>query len=227
MLNDLGLNKKEYGNSRIVISPHAGYVFSGMCMAKVYNNIPKNIRNILILGTNHTGLGNNFSQSIIDWKTPLGIVNVNKEKVCDVNELAHKHEHSIEVQLPFLQYKLSNFVITPVVIKDASYNECLNFTKKIKNFDLVICSSDLTHYGPNYGYYKDNDKKALEFILKLKPKKFYEFSKNTTICGRLPITIGLILAKKLNLSPKLVCYYKSSQIHPSDSWVGYSGIIFK
>lgn len=182
-------SEKKGKNEKIVktisaIIPHAGYSCSGMCAAHAYLELSKHkIDTIIILGTDHTGKGSGLS--IKDWKTPLGIVKVDKE-FCKllienkeskdsnnlkysnliINENSHLEEHSIEVQLPFLQYIYEHindheFKIVPITISnDINYRKIANslydtiksFEKDTKKRFAIIVSGDFTHYGHNYGY---------------------------------------------------------------------------
>jgi len=232
--------KKVYG----VIAPHAGYLFSGQCQAHAYKEIFNSEEKILvIIGVNHRGTGNFISTE--DWKTPLGVVNVDKEyaneilKKCNflkINSEEHRHEHSIEVQLPFLQYVKKDFKIVPIILSDYSvYKELAQVLDK----GLVIASSDFTHYGFSYGYVpftkniKDNmykiDKKAISFILDLDAKGFLEFVKSNdmTICGYAAIATAIEVARLRGAKEgKLLEYYTSGDITNYNTAVGYGAIVF-
>ncbi|RMF89482.1 MAG: AmmeMemoRadiSam system protein B, partial [Methanobacteriota archaeon] len=111
------------------ISPHAGYMYSGPPAAHVYHALSgqEPPSRVVILGPNHTGIGGVLSTSIEDWATPLGVARVDREAVAALNipvdEYAHRYEHSLEVQLPFLQYIYGDsFMFAPVIISATGPN---------------------------------------------------------------------------------------------------------
>ena len=245
-------NKKIIG----VICPHAGYSFSGPCQAFSYKEIGESkIPELYILfGLSHSGFNSCISTE--DWQTPLGIVKTDKDfgqKLSDISglpidEVAHQNEHSIEVQLPFLQFvnKTNNFKILPIIIGyDTNIEEVAQNIKKIldqtKKTYILIASSDFTHYGINYGFmpFSDNikenmyklDKEAIEHIKKLNSDKFLDYIEKTqaTICGKYPIaalieTSRLLGAKKA----ELLKYYTSGDIVKDyRNAVGYASIVVK
>ncbi len=249
-------NKSIFG----VISPHAGYQFSGPCQAWSYKEIAESKfpETYIVLGPNHSGLGSNFSTYLeADWETPFGIVKVDKSlgklllKKCKFLEdevLAHLHEHSIEVQLPFLQYanrnNLKDLKFLPITISYSSLEECKELAEAIVELDKKICiiaSSDFTHYGPSYNYTpfaynkKENlyslDKEAIELIKNLDSEKFSEFvkKKKSTICGASPIIIAIEICKLLGAKrARLLHYYTSGDIvNDYSNAVGYASMVFE
>jgi hypothetical protein len=260
------INKKIKG----LISPHAGYIFSGACASHGFAELLKIKKEYLpttfvLLGPNHSGYANSsFSLSLEDFETPLGIVKNNKEfgkkllEKCKSegliqDELAHKHEHSLEVQLPFLQYiyklKKADFQIVPIVISANKYEDCINLAESISEFFkkvnekskeriCIIASSDFTHFGESYGFkpfsknIQENlyslDNKAIDEILQFNSKEFYEKAMETTICGTFGIIILIEILKKLDVKKsKLLKYYTSGDIiHDYDSAVGYASVVF-
>lgn len=182
-------------NIRMAISPHAGYVFSGRLAGDVLGRF-EGKKDFIILGVNHSGIGGKITISQNDFETPLRIIKNNKDlgsKIlkklkdseksqdslnlsprrlaqgfAEINEQAHEKEHSIEVQLPFLQLSQKKFSIVPILLKDLSYEECSKIAEILEGFIDnnigVIVSSDFTHYGRNYGFIpftKDIQKKYL------------------------------------------------------------------
>lgn len=253
--------RKRKGKVFGAIAPHAGYMFSGHAQAWVYKEIAEAEFPDLfvIIGPNHTGFGANFSTYLFsDWETPLGTVKVDKKFGKElikkfpslVNETgAHLSEHSIEVQLPFLQFanrdKLKDIKFLPIIVGYSEYNECLKLADAITDTDKNICviaSSDFTHYGPNYGYLpfvhakKENiynlDSEAINFVKKLDSKGFFEYKnkRKATICGAGPIIVAIEAVKSLGAkSGKLLSYYTSADITNKDytNAVGYAAIVFK
>jgi hypothetical protein len=230
---------------RAIIVPHAGYMFSGRCAGKAYSMLPFYPTYILI-GVNHSGIGEDIAISLEDFQTPLGIVKNNKEfgdkllKELSAREDrdAHLYEHSLEVQLPFIQFLYKDFQIVPIIMKNYDIDSCKKLAKAIIKVQEqqddkvgVVVSSDFTHAGPSFGFVpeqdsEDIDKKAINFILNLDNKEFFNLSGKTTICGAGAITTLIEIAKLQNLEPKLICYYNSAKIIKSNDKVGYASISF-
>jgi AmmeMemoRadiSam system protein B len=253
------LKEKKRGKEiKAIISPHAGYFFSGKGAAWCFKELAESkIPDIYIMiGLSHRGHRSCISME--DWETPLGIVKTDKDfgqlllknSKLRQDEKAHAEEHSIEVELPFLQYinkgMMDKIKILPIVVSpDFSYIE---IARNIKNaIDLskkkviIITSSDFTHYGINYGYMpftadaKENlyalDKKAIDFITSLNPAGFLTYIKKTgaTICGQLPIAVTLELCILMGAKKsRLLNYYTSGDIISDySSAVGYASIVFE
>lgn len=237
------VKKKPNDKVKAAIVPHAGYMFSGKCAGKVYSILPE-AETYIILGVNHNMLGENIALSLEDFETPLGEVKNDTElgksilKELDVKEDgdAHKSEHSIEVQLPFLQVTQKDFKIVPIILKNYNLESCKSLakvlveaSKKLKRKIIILASSDFTHAGPNYSYYGDIkiDKQAIDEILKLNTKEFLDIASRTTICGAGAIATAVEAAKLLKAkSAKLLDYYDSSEVMPGENKVGYGAIVF-
>jgi hypothetical protein len=244
--------KKE--NVHAVIVPHAGYMFSGRIAGETFSLIPKK-KDFIMLGVNHTGLGKKICLSLEDWETPLGMVKINKdlaEKIihklkkegldAEVNELAHAEEHSIEVELPFLQMTQKKFEIVPIMLAELDYDECKKIAGTLKEFvndkEAIVASSDFTHYGSSYNFvpfdsnvrenlYKLDDEIILQ-ILKKQSKAFYHMASKSTVCGVYGITVLAEIAKLKGWKPKLVRYTTSGDITKTwDNVVGYAGMVFE
>lgn len=229
-----------------VVSPHAGYAYSGSVAGSVLSSIkPK--RNYIMLGPNHTGSGETFGLDIsAAWDTPLGEVKINRaladavKRHCSYisdDTLSHAHEHSIEVQLPFLQVLQQNFQIVPIAVS-CSTAEAYSLVGKsiagaIKDLGVekdvtIIASSDMTHYEP-YEEAKRKDVIAIEAMLALDAKKLIDSvsAYGITMCGVAPAAIMITAAKELGAtSGKLVRYQTSGDTSGDySSVVGYAGII--
>lgn len=251
-----GLPKKS-NNSQILgaVSPHAGFTYSGPCAAHTYHAIynGKKPRSFIILSPNHTGFGRT-SLTKENYETPLGIVKIDLELADSLLDNCHSliddmgshiHEHSLEVQLPFLQYLYKeDFMIVPIVI--SSPHQCkelaIGISNTLEKFEdvCIIASSDFTHYGPNYEYtpFKENIKenvKKLDMgaIDKILAKDFnglmeYVDENNATICGYLPIAVMIKALEKRIKETKLLKYYLSSDIIPDkENSVSYASIVFR
>ncbi|TKJ17296.1 AmmeMemoRadiSam system protein B [Candidatus Woesearchaeota archaeon B3_Woes] len=239
-----------------VVCPHAGYAFSGPCQAFSYKEIGESkLPDVYILfGLSHSGFNSCISTK--DWETPFGIVKTDKElgeKLSEmsglpIDEVAHQNEHSIEVQLPFLQFvnKNNDFKILPIIISyDADLKKIAQYIKETldqtKKTCILIASSDFTHYGLNYGFvpFSDNikenmyklDQGAIDFIEKLNSDKFLDYTeeKQATICGKHPIAALIETSKLLGAKKaELLKYYTSGDILKDyNSAVGYASIIIK
>jgi len=229
-----------------VISPHAGYYYSGKGMAFSFKAL-KNFNTYIILGTNH--INSTTSLCSQDFLTPLGVVKTDKKilrrlkKRFPIKNEFHAVEHSIEVQLPFLQMTKPNAKIVAIQTSVFTENQ-IETLSKIKNVGFII-SSDFTHYGQNYHYYgnppfaknvKKNiyslDKKAINKIINADIDGFKNFlmETNATICGSKAILLFLksSLRAYKKIKGELLNYYTSGDIN--NEWkncVGYASIVFK
>jgi AmmeMemoRadiSam system protein B len=211
-----------------IIVPHAGYMYSGPIAANSYFELALDGKpeNFIIIGPNHTGMGTAIS--VMDegeWKTPIGNVKINSElarkilansKIARKDVTAHFQEHSVEVQLPFLQYVYKKFEFVPVCMLDQSYEASLDLgtaiAESISNKNVVIiASSDFTHFERNETAHRQ-DKKALDAIEKMDAKKFLEVVEyeNMSVCGYGPIAAMLIAAKKLKAKSCEILRYATS-----------------
>jgi AmmeMemoRadiSam system protein B len=231
-----------------IITPHAGYMFSGPIAAFSYkalieDGIPKIA---VIIGPNHTGIGSGVSiMTEGEWKTPLGNVRIdletaktiaNSSTILDIDDSAHKFEHSIEVQLPFLQYFFKDQIsIVPICMMMQDLETSLEIANIIYNIvkdkdAVIIASTDMTHYEPQIIATK-KDKEALNHIIKLDVEGFYHIieSNNMSICGYGPIAVLIHYAKLSGVSKgNIAAYHTSGDITGDTSAVvGYSSVIFK
>ena len=244
-------HKKIYG----VIAPHAGYMFSGGGMAWSYKEIAEAefAKTYVILGVNHAGFGRKFVCSLEDWESVFGAVKVDrdfadklmKKSELKVDEEAHIREHSIVVQLPFLQFvnknKLKELRILPILVNCDDYEELKKFGEVLGGFKdvIVIVSSDFSHVGRNYGYlpFRYNlkesvygmDRKGMELISKLKSKEFFDFKKDKTICGGNVIVVGIEAVNKMgSKSGRILHYYSSGDVvEDYKNFVGYGSLVFE
>lgn len=215
-----------------LICPHAGYMYSGPVAAYSYYNLAMEGKpdTIVILSPNHTGLGSAFA--IMNegvWHTPLGDVEIDAEianrivresRVIDVDDLAHAREHSIEIQLPFLQCLYGQtFKFVPIcfLMQDLETSrevgEAVAKALSGKNA-LVIASTDMTHYEPQ-STAERKDKMAIDAILELNEARFYSTveSQNISMCGYGPTVAAISAAKLLGASRgQLLCYKTSGDV---------------
>jgi AmmeMemoRadiSam system protein B len=226
--------------------PHAGYMYSGEVAAKTVSRI--NIKDkVILLGPNHTGFGQPYSiMTEGKWQTPLGEVKINEELAkymlghCDYLEddaLAHVSEHSLEVELPFLQYFKSDFTIVPIAVFSDDLTALKEIGKDIAQSvkdlgitasTLIVASSDMTHY-ESQEQAKEKDKHAVEAILELDADKLMESVRRQKIsmCGLAPAVIMLSAAKQLGAKKGQLVKYQTSGDTTGNyvSVVGYAGII--
>jgi MEMO1 family protein len=227
------------------ILPHAGYIYSGNVAVQTISRV--NIKDTLILlGPNHTGLGATFSiMPQGAWETPLGNVEINallanlflsKSRYLKNDTLAHLNEHSLEVELPILQYFRSDFKIVPIAIKTDDLSMLSGLAEELaqvisqnhlSSSVMFIASSDMTHYEPQESAEK-KDALAIEAILALDERKLEAQVKDLDIsmCGFAPITVLLKAAKLLGAKKGQLIKYQTSGDASGDksNVVGYAGI---
>jgi len=230
-----------------LIVPHAGYMASGPVAAHAYYNLAFDGKPdvIVIFGPNHTGLGSAISlMNEGSWRTPLGDVQIGAETanqilqnsdIIDVDDRAHVREHSIEMQLPFLQYLYgSEFKFIPIcfMMQDLQTSQEIGkaVAAALKNKNgLVIASTDLTHYEPQSRAEK-KDKLAIDVALEMDEEKYYRTvdSYGISTCGYGPTIAAIVAAKQLGAkTSKLLCYGTSGDVLGDKSAVvGYTSISF-
>ena len=232
-----------------VISPHAGYVYSGLTAAYAIKSLKRSKR-FIILGPNHTGFGSKFAvDPNTQWETPLGRCSIDTKlkteimrcELVDEDELSHHAEHSIEVQLPFLQYRFKRFTFLPLCVMAEGYSErflseCDALAEVIAHIlnkytdTSIVASSDFSHYLPDEIARKKDDL-AMQRIVRLDVEGFFQTLKriNASICGYAPITILMFVAKKLGMKKaELIHYSTSGEVTKDfDSVVSYAAVGFK
>lgn len=229
------------------ILPHAGYMYSGPVAGATVSALDLNKSTFIIIGPNHTGYGEPFSVFAEgDFRTPLGDVPVdaelaggllNNSKYLKADTAAHRYEHSIEVELPFLQYFNPDFKIVPIVASTGNkeiYKEVgleissIVKAKGLKEKIMLIASSDMTHYESDKSA-RSKDQQAISAILELDEDKLLERVERLDIsmCGYVPVTIALVAAKELGAKEaRLIKYQTSGDVTGDNSAVvGYAGMI--
>jgi len=218
------------GKIKALIVPHAGYIYSGPVAAYAYKllfqtkNQPEKV---ILLGPAHYLPINTASGSKTDkWQTPFGEINVlPPPSFIVIDDASHQPEHSLEVQLPFLQMTLKNFKILPVLINDENQSEELAnlLFPLVDKKTLVIASSDLSHFYP-YETAKKIDGLANKYIPDLEIGKT---QKEVEACGLAAILTIMHLAKKLGWQGKFLKYQTSYEISgDKNSVVGYGAYVF-
>ncbi len=239
-----------------IISPHAGFEYSGRCAARAFRRISpaQVIRRVILLGPSHRSA---FSGACVAdysaFATPLGQVPVDTgicralaaKKLFRSDRDIMRYEHSLENQLPFLQKALpgGGFKIVPIVLGSLAKKDfavmAATIAPYIDDRTLVVVSSDLTHYGENFNYtpfrsdLRDNltklDQGFIATILKPDFDRFYAYHEKTgiTACGFVPIGVLLRLVEKRNLRCDLADYYKSGDLNGDYSTsVSYASLVF-
>lgn len=228
-----GYTKRVITNKKIkaLIVPHAGYIYSGLTASWGYKQLPqKNDNNhfVLIGPSHHYRFEDLVASQNKSWQTPLGKVQHNlpkDDKVISIGNLPHSTEHSLEVQLPFLQYLYKDFSITSFLTGfPVNFESAADYLTKNYSNPIYIISSDLSHYLP-YETAREADKKTIGAILKSDIN--YLLGNENIACGIMSINIILSVAQKKGWKSKLV-YYDTSATESKDTSavVGYASICF-
>jgi len=220
-----------------LILPHAGYSYSGPTAAAAVKTIAVKYDRIVVIGPSHrTPLEEVLSvPRVTHYETPLGRVPLDVEFIEKLLKYpvfqnvpqTHKYEHSVQIELPLLQYKQKDFKLVPIVAGTCSFETVRKAADILKGLidakTLVVASSDFTHYGAGYGYVpftrdipeqiKKLDMGAYELIEALDAKGFYDYRFRTgaTICGFIPISILLSMVGRQDVQAHLVGYTTSGQ----------------
>jgi len=227
-----------------LVSPHAGYVYSGQVAGDVFARVEIPRKN-LVLGPNHTGLG---AYAAINrsgtWNTPLGSAKIDSvlaQSLMDLCPLlqedsaAHQREHSLEVQLPFLQVLREDFEFVPLCLSHFRYADCESLGTAMAQLIaasgediLMIASSDMNHYESQERTLL-KDQRAIDCILELNPQKLYQrvHEEAISMCGIIPTTCMLVAALELGAKrAELVKHATSGDVSGDYAGVvGYAGII--
>lgn len=223
------------------VSPHAGYIFSGRTAGKIHSLLP-DVETYVLVGPNHTGYGSPVAVSMDTWKTPLGEIEVDTEfvdampkLVVDMDEIAHRYEHSLEVQLPFLQYIHKDFKIVSICMgmqdeetaKEVAY-EIIKAREATGREIVVIASSDMNHYLPD-NVCRQQDQQVIEAILSMDVSEYYKtiYDIQASVCGYGPIAVAMNYAKYYNGHAELVDYSTSGDVANKSNVVGYAAIAFR
>lgn len=227
-----------------VISPHAGYIYSGGVAGETIGSVQVP-ENVVILGPNHTGYGAPVSlMAQGSWDMPMGEVPINVElakqitqnsPMIEVDDVAHRFEHSLEVQVPFLQYMQKNLTIAPIVVSHIDYATCIavgqGLAAAIKSYNkpvFIVASTDMTHYESRQSA-STKDSLALERIQALDPEGLYNtvVGKRISMCGIMPTTVTLVAALELGAQKAELIRYTDSgeRSGDTDHVVGYAGLV--
>ncbi len=250
-----------------VVVPHAGYVFSGRTAARAYRAVYEDglPETFVVIGPNHTGMGSPIAiYPEGEWITPLGEIRIDSELakeiaklsgIADLDEMAHEYEHSVEVQVPFIQHIADaagrDVRIVPIVlgIQDEEVSNNLGRSifeagEELGRDIVVVASSDFMHYGSVYGYVpfkgradelpnmvREWDFRVIRRILDFDVEgMFNELRKmGHTMCGPGAVGAAVVYSKLSGATEAELLHYATSYevSHSSDAIVGYAAIAFR
>jgi len=221
---------------KAIIAPHAGYIYSGPIAASAYKGLEGRkgrISRVVLLGPDHhVGFRGLALSNATAFDTPLGRIPIDTDAEALLADLpqvgvldaAHRQEHSLEVQLPFLQELLGDFKLVPIVVGEATTAEVDQVLERLWGGDetLIVVSSDLSHY-QDYQTARDMDAHTSEAIEALRPDAL----EHGDACGRNPIRGLLDAARRHGLQAETVDLRNSGDTAgPKDQVVGYGAYVF-
>jgi AmmeMemoRadiSam system protein B len=231
--------------AKAIAVPHAGYIYSGHVAGEVYASVDLP-DSFIILCPNHTGSGRDFDLwPEGEWLTPLGKVRVDGQltaallqqfPAAEKDGLAHLREHSLEVQLPFLQYSRGDFSFVALCIRQFQYplleelgHAIANVVRAANRSVLIVASTDMTHYESQESANR-KDRLAIEQMERLDARGLYDtvHRNDISMCGYLPTTAAMIAARDLGATSGVLKKYATSGDITGDyrQVVGYAGMIF-
>ena len=226
------------------IAPHAGYMYSGHVAGAVYSRI-EIPRQCVVLCPNHTGMGHALAiMTRATWKTPLGEVAPAAElgdallsgfHSLHEDSSAHRAEHAVEVQLPFLQTRQPELELVPIAVGTRDFALLSGLGEALAQAitrqgaqTLIVASSDMNHYEDD-ALTRVKDRKAIDRVLALDPRGLWDvvMNEDVSMCGFGPAIIMLTAAKRLGAeSAELIKYATSADVSGDrDTVVGYAGVI--
>ena len=237
------VNSKGLREIVAIVAPHAGYSYSGPVAAHAYKELAADgiVDTAVILSPNHTGYGHPVSLWAGNgWDTPLGKTEINKDftqrllgQVIRADEAAHIHEHSIEVQLPWLQHLYKKVKIVPITMLAQDIETARMVGKAISQIGdnlIIIASTDFTHYEP-HSVAIETDGFIIEAIVALDEEELYKRceSLNCTMCGYGPVASAIVAAKEMRAKRASLLKYATSGETSGDfsRVVGYGSIVIK
>ncbi|MCI4364604.1 MAG: AmmeMemoRadiSam system protein B [Thermoplasmata archaeon] len=227
---------------RAAVVPHAGYEYSGPIAALAYAEIAvqRPPESVLVLGVDHHGAGRGPALSDVAWTTPLGPTAIDTDlrraltrAPLEIDEPAHALEHSIEVQLPFLEYVLPRPRFVPLQVPYDSFaaleQVALIVREAVRGRDtLLLASTDLSHY-VSPATAKRLDRLAIECILARDARGLYETvaTNRISMCGIAPTTVLLAALAEEPLSARLLGWGHSGEARPMEDVVGYAALLLE
>jgi len=238
--------RKQKLQAKAVIVPHAGYVYSGEVTGETLARVEVP-ETVVLIGPNHHEAGAPLAVSNEDWDTPLGTVPLAQElaaalvsgsKLFRSDNAAHLREHSLEVQLPFLQLLQKKLRIVPVAISRLPLPQCrqagMDLAQAVKNYTagpvLLLVSTDMSHHEPRR-VVSDKDQLALGDMLSLSPASLFRtvLTKRVSMCGVVPVTVAIFAALELGADRAHLIRYTDSGYVSGDTErvVGYAGLTIR
>lgn len=242
------------GRVRAVIVPHAGIAFSGIAAASAYNALTPGIKRILLIAPSHTTAFNGIAvPSYTTYCTTLGTICLDRATLDRLATVPPffiddkiQEEHSIDIQLPFIQTSLGNVSVIPLIVGHLTAAQELavieELQKLLDSTTLLLVTTDLVHYGTSYGYtpfstliaanLKSLESVIVESILTLDDVKFSELMNKTsaTVCGKEPVHLLLKLINDGglgNVQAQLGCYYASPHLTKTNFLPPYASNLCK
>jgi MEMO1 family protein len=247
-------NEPVVGTILGAIAPHAGYMFSGSTAGYVYESLKmRKISRVFLLGPSHYAPLHGCALPVEKtFATPIGDLRVDTRVINELKDFPlfklapeiHKQEHSLEMQLPFIRQALGDVTIVPIIVgvlndEDEMRTVGQMLSRYLKNGDLVLVSSDFTHYGPRYDFtpfaddaakhVRELDQSAFQFLQKVDLQGFIDFRERTrdTICGYYPCAVLLSMLPP-ETHATLLCYRTSKDIIDTgdENSVSYLAVVF-
>ncbi|MDR2550002.1 MAG: AmmeMemoRadiSam system protein B [Desulfobulbus sp.] len=226
-----------------VVMPHAGYIYSGATAGNTISRV-RVPETVLVLGPNHHGRGAALALGTDDWQMPMGTVSVDRQLATTIlrhapriveDSEAHVPEHSLEVQVPFLQQVQPKLRLVPLMVAQVSYEICQSVARglaaAIREFGkpvLIVASTDMSHYESRPQAAK-KDRMAIERILALDPQGLYAtvLGSGISMCGVIPTALALLVELELGATRAELVQYTDSGEASGDirQVVGYAGLI--
>ncbi|MDN7013407.1 AmmeMemoRadiSam system protein B [Methanoculleus sp. FWC-SCC3] len=223
--------------SRGIVSPHAGYVYSGETGACAFSTIPPDFDGtFLVIGPSHRGYMT--CASAVPWETPLGVIDVDTEFIdamdIEIDEASHRSEHSIEVQMPFIKYRFPRARVAPVLMGEQTYEAAESLAEHLlqaiehtKRDVRIVASSDFSHYVPEE-MARQQDLYVIDALKTLDVPEFYRRLQETraTVCGYGPIATMCLACRSLGATRGELLRYTTSGDVTEDynQVVGYAAI---
>lgn len=239
--------EREKKKALAVISPHAGFIYSGPVAGALFSSVQLPDKYVL-LGPSHRMISSKAALMRTGaWSTPLGDIPVdsgladfilNSSAILDEDEKAHRNEHSLEVQLPFIQYFVKHFSIVPISVgSQVTYKELEELGRAIAQGikksgleTLIVASTDMSHYVAQ-STAQELDFMAIQMIQELNPKGLYDIvtSKNISMCGFQPTVSALVASCELGAKTASLIKYQTSGDVSGDynEVVGYAGVLIE
>jgi len=255
---DLPIAVKRGNGVACGLSPHAGYYYSGKTAAHLYARLAEDMPDrFIVIGPNHTGWGDPVAlMARGEWKTPMGSIPIDEDLAISIMEgsdlisddaRAHQMEHSVEVQLPFIQYLRKDISFVPITLRLQDLDTAIEVSQAIKGAVddnvCVIASSDLVHFGSAYGYMpfsgnesetidwiERNDRQVLNMVEQKDVDGLYDFVSNLnyTMCGYGAAAVSMLIASQFGLGGEILDYTTSyAKSGDPNVVVGYGSVIYR